>query len=208
MWGTSKFTNGPFVTAIPGHIHYLRFCRRGDIEMSIWNNCSQVEDFNTKGRNAVEPCAGDTFMIAKRWMADREVLKVKALFPAAVAQQVRTGFHLPEGLATRRAISPQVSANILRYAPRSMKTGELPQQAGKYLLDWCKGDLVPVTRPSTYSVLGYRLEEFCNEDVRTGSWSKPSRLRHIDLTIAGPDAGSSESESEGEVELPQALAGF
>lgn len=36
-------------------------------------------------------------MIAKRWMADREVLKVKALFPAAVAQQVRTGFHLPEG---------------------------------------------------------------------------------------------------------------
>lgn len=189
-----------------GHIHYIRFCRRADIEMSVWNSCGEVEDFNTSGRNAVSKDGNDTFMIAKRWMADRDVIRVVAIFPAATVQKIRAGFHLPDGVESRRVIGPQVKANIERYVPQSMKKGELPQNAAKYLLHWCRGTLAPLPRPLQYSILNYRIPDFRGEFVHHGSWSKPSRFRHIDLTIDGPGGDDTESDSEGEVNLPRALA--
>ena len=147
-------------------------------------------------------------MIAKRWMADRDAVRVLAIFPAETCKRIRTGFHLPEGLELRRAISPKVIANIDRYAHRSMKKGELSQTAGNYLLDWCHGRLAPLPRPQNYSILDYRIEELRGELSRHGTWPKPARTRHIDLTIGGLEAAdeSQDSGSEGEVALPAALA--
>lgn len=138
-------------------------------------------------------------------MADREVTRVVPLIPASVVDQIRQGFHLPEGVASRRSIGASVAANVQRYAPHSMKRGELSEAAGKYLLDWSSGCLDQIQRPSHYSVLHRRLEEFRDETIHNGIWSKPSRYRHIDLTIAGPEVGDSESDSEGPVDLPPAL---
>ena len=190
---------------IQGHVHWIRFCRRGDIEMSVWDNCGQVDEFNSTGRNAVSPSADDTCMVVKRWMADRAVIRVVSLIPDAIAAGMRKGFHLPEGITSRRAIGPSVAANVERYAPRTMKTGELPEAAGKYLLDWRKGRFDQLPNPSHYSVLRYRLEEFRGEAIHNGRWSRPSRFKRLDLTIDGPEQEDSDAGSEGPVDLPLEL---
>jgi len=69
----------------PGRVHYVRFCARSDIEADVRNNLIEFEDFPL-GRHPRS--AGDIVLIAKRWMADTEILRVIALVPEATAKQI------------------------------------------------------------------------------------------------------------------------
>lgn len=181
----------------------MRFCKREDIEADIWNSVREVEDF----RSSHPKMGSDIFLIAKRWLADREVLRLIALVPADTAAKIRRGLHLPDGVAARRAISPKVRANIERYVPRCQMHGELSPAAAAYLTEWSTGKLKMINRPERYEIFSHRWQpEERLEDFQPGTWTIPRRKRHIDLTIeAEADAASSDSEVEGDIDLPPVL---
>lgn len=115
--------------ATSGHIHYFRFCAREDIESDIWNNTSDVEDF------PISHCSiksgRDIFLIAKRYMASRDVHKLIALVPAETARAMRVGLQEPQGVADRRPIGRQVLSNIERYLPRCRQRGDVSEEGAR-----------------------------------------------------------------------------
>lgn len=189
----------------PGRVHYVRFCARSDIEADVRNNLIEFEDFPL-GRHPRS--AGDIVLIAKRWMADTEILRVIALVPEATAKQIRIGMSCPQGIAGRRAIGHRVYDNIQKHASRGKKTGDLRGAAADYLLQWSSDSLAQFPRPRTYSILTYRWDHAMHrEALSPGAWTTPSRLRHVDLAIDAEDHGlTSESEDEDTpLDLPSAL---
>ena len=141
-------------------------------------------------------------------MADSEILRVIAMVPEATAKQIRTGMSCPEGIASRRAIGQRVYDNIQKHATRGKKTGDLKEAAADYLLQWSSNSLAQFPRPRTYSILTYRWDHAMHrETLRPGTWTTPSRMKHVDLAIDAEDHGlTSESEDEDmPLDLPSAL---
>ena len=187
-----------------GHNHYFRFCAREDIEQDIWNNVLSVEDFAIGGRHPQR--ARDIFLITKRWMASREVLRVIALVPEASASQIRAGLNLPTGVAERRPISPKIVANLDRYLHRCRAQGDVTAAAARYLGGWCRGTLPLIARPPSYAILGYRWRKEERREVLTpGAWRPPPRRRHIDLAIEGHHEESDSGSDAGEINVPADL---
>ena len=183
------------------HVHYFKFTLRKDLGSNILDNILNLEEF---GRGRL-PHEDDVFLVTKRWLADSEVLRAMVVVPAAVATQIRLGYHPPAGVADRRAITEQVSRNISKRVPKLARSGKLTGAGANYLLKWSTCVLPHEPRPTSYCILNHRYDrEMRNEIYHPGSWLRPHRVRHFDLS-AQPDpdaAGSESSDSDGAVELP------
>ena len=163
-----------------------------------------MEDFPLGGRHPHR--ARDIFLITKRWMASREVLRVIALVPEASASQIRTGLNLPMGVAERRPISPKVLANLDRYLHRCRTQGDVTAAAARYLAGWSRGTLPLIARPQSYDILRYRWRREEQSEVFTpGAWTPPHRRRHIDLAIEGHHDDSDSGSDAGEITVPAVL---
>lgn len=134
------------------------------------------------------------------------MLRLVAVVPGETAAKIRVGLHLPEGVAPRRGISETVRSNIARYVPRCRAQGDLNAVAANYLMGWSTGTLETIPRPNVYEILSYRWRrEHRDEVVVPGSWTKPGRKRHIDLTVDLRGEQSSSGDSEGDIVLPRVL---
>ena len=185
------------------NVHYMRFSSRKDLGADVLDNVHHLEELGGRW----EPHSDDVFLITKKWLSDTEVQRAIAVVPASVAQQIRTGYQPPAGLARRRAIGEQVQQNLLKRVPICQRSGEVTNEGARYLLGWCQGILPQKTKPATYTFLSHRWsQEMSLENHVPGRWTQPRRVRHFDLSLNGDaNAGSDSEESDGPVMLPIGL---
>ena len=183
------------------HVHYFRFCTRKDLGPDVLNNVDKLDELGARW----VPHPDDVFLVTKRWLSDIKVQQAVCVVSAAVASEIRMGFHLPAGLAPRRAISEKIVKNLQKRVPICEKSGELSREGAKYLLEWSQGTLAQNPRPERYTFLNHRWSpDMLAERHLPGNWRPPRRVRHVDLTLAGdPNAASDSSDSdEGPLNLP------
>ena len=148
-------------------MHYFRFCARSDLTREHWDNAQTPEEFPDR----VIKSAGDIFLVAKKWLADTEVLQLVALVPEATARDLRVGMSPPHGLAARRPIATAVAKNLAKQVPSCKKAGEISQHAADYLLQWASSTLPRVPKPAGYPFLTYRWDPALRrEGLSPGQW--------------------------------------
>ena len=134
---------------------------RCDLTRADWDSVGTIEDFP----QAVPRSGEDIFLLAKRWMADSESVRLIALIPADKMQEMRVGMVPPAGLAARRPITAGVMTNLHKQVPKLRKAGEINPAAASYLLQWVSGVLPKVPKPTDYPVLSYRWDNTLRDEV-------------------------------------------
>eukprot|EP00438_Fugacium_kawagutii_P014325 Skav210906 [mRNA] locus=scaffold2900:307797:309425:+ [translate_table: standard] len=182
------------------HVHYMRFCARKDLGADVLDHVSQLEEL---GQRWI-PHGEDVFLVTKRWLSDTEIQRAIAVVPAAIVQQIRRGHEVPAGVAARRSIGEQVVKNLVKRVPICQKTGEITPEGARYLLGWCQRTLPQKPKPQRYTFLNHRWCDSLKAEVcQPGSWQRPRRVRHFDLTLQGDNQADSDStDSDGPVHLP------
>ena len=183
-------------------VHYFRFCLRQDLGADVLDNVAELEDWKRR----YQPHPEDIFLVTKRWLADTEISRAIAVFPASKAKELRNGLHPPAGLAPRRTITEKVKNNIKKRIPPLRQKGEISRESADYLLQWSSGTLPQTPKPAAYSLLRYRYNESMDSDLYVpGAWTTPHRVNHFDLTLRECDdaAGSDDSseDDEGAIDL-------
>ena len=184
------------------HVHYYRFCLRRDMGSDVLDYVRELEEL----RPACDPHGDDIFMITKRWLADNEVQRAVCVMSQATAQQFRTGFAPPSGIAPRRRIGDAIVNNIKKRVPICQKTGELNAESAAYLLKWSQHTLAQAPKPEAYDILSHRWSAAMKGEIyHVGRWRAPRRMKHFDLALNGNDgdcASDESSGSEGDLALP------
>ena len=160
-----------------GNVHYIRFCRRCDLDPSNIGP-SGVEE-TSKTLHA--PHGDDVLMVAKKWMGDSESFFATVMVSADDATAIRLGFEQPQGIAERRSIPQTVVKNIGRFAPRCASQNIISLDASTYLLAWSGGSLPSISRPTQYSFLNYRQPTCDMPGIAPMAWRAHGRQRHVNL---------------------------
>lgn len=181
-----------------GHVHYLRFCFREDLESGIIDKCETFTDLPKR----FPPSAGDLVLYTKRWLGDQSIAALHVVVPQEHVQQIREGHSDPAGVAALRPIGDKVAKNINRYGPVCVRQGDITQAAFDYLSHWVSGSLPVVPRPKRYDILSHR---WCaNKATRKPhTWSPPGRVKVVDVSLGRDDDVDSGTESEGAVDMEQ-----
>ena len=176
-----------------GLVGQLRFCLRGDVDPTSFGSW-HVEE--VRGH---DPHASDVIVIAKRFMADFEPVRVICLMPALACVGLRACFQQPVGNVNRRAIGENLFKNITTRVPQCLKQGCMSEDAHAYLMGWVQGTLPKIPRPLKYQCLELRRYPIDLPAPAAVGWVRPGRFRVY--TILPTDQEESDGEVDGRIEL-------
>ncbi|CAK9117825.1 unnamed protein product [Durusdinium trenchii] len=161
--------------------------RRVKVE-SYARKLDQVADWKMEEIRGSPPHAADVILIAKKYMATCDPLRVICLVPASKCCELRASLQQPVGLDPRRPISEKVRKNILSVAPYCCEKGMITRDGLAYLLGWVQNELPQVPRPSEYPFLNLNRYPIDLPEAVAGDWAPPGRFRVFQLVASAEES--------------------